>query len=230
MTLRLVSVDFDARDPSLPAAFWAEMLDREMVRHSSGILLPGDDTQVGLGFVEADTGEWSGPNPVHLHLTSSDLADQQRTVDRGLELDGRIIRQVPDEGHVVMADPDRNEFCVIEPTSDFLEGCGFFGEVTCEGSRDVGFFWSDALGWPLVWDRGDQTAIQSPNGGTKVSWDVRPGPPRYGTRRQRFQVEATDPEAEAARLVTLGASEAGTRDGDIVLTDPDGGEFLVTRA
>ena len=168
MSLRLTAMNFDAHDPDLPAAFWAGMLEREMVRHRRVVLLPGDDTQMGLGFVEAATGEWSGPNPVHLHLTSSDLEDQRRTIARGLELGGRIIRQQPEEDHVVMADPDRNEFCVIEPNNGFLAGCGFLGEVTCEGSREVGLFWSEALDWPLVWDRGDQTAIQSPNGGTKL--------------------------------------------------------------
>ena len=41
-------------------------------------------------------------------------------------------------------------------------------------TREVGLFWSEALGWPLVWDQNEQTAIQSPHGGTKVAWG---GPP-----------------------------------------------------
>lgn len=227
MWLRLAAVAFDARDPDIPAAFWAGMLDRGIVQEARGTLLPGDDTQVGLRFVEAATEEWSGPNPAHLHLTSSDLEDQQHTIEKALELGGRIIRQHPAEGHVVIADPDRNEFCVIEPTNNYLAGCGFLGEVTCEGTRDVGLFWSEALGWPLVWDRGQQTAIQSPRGGTKISWDVRPGPPKYGSKRQRFHLAASDLAAAAARLVALGATELGDRDDRIVLADPDGGEFLI---
>jgi hypothetical protein len=229
MSLRLVAVGFDAHDADGPAAFWAGMLDRGIVREAGGTLLPGDDTQVGLRFVEAATEEGSGPNPVHLHLTSSDIEDQQQTIEKALKLGGRIIRQHPDEGHVVMADPGRNEFCVIEPANNFLAGCGFLGEVTCEGTREVGLFWSEALGWPLVWDQGQQTAIQSPIGGTKISWDVRPGPPTYGSKRQRLHLAASDRAVEVARLVALGATELGDWDDRIVLADPDGSEFSVSR-
>jgi hypothetical protein len=54
---------------------------------------------------------------------------------------------------VVLADPEGNEFCVIEPGNKWLAGCGFFAELACEGSREVGYFWSHVLGWPLVWDQ-----------------------------------------------------------------------------
>jgi hypothetical protein len=40
----------------------------------------------------------------------------------------------PEEDHVVLADPDGNEFCVIEPGNNFLAGCGFLGEVSCHGT------------------------------------------------------------------------------------------------
>ena len=72
------------------------------------------------------------------------------------------IGQRPEEGHIVLTDPEGNEFCVIEPGNKYLAGCGFMAEITCAGSRETGFFWSEALEWPLVWDQGLQTAIQSP--------------------------------------------------------------------
>jgi catechol 2,3-dioxygenase-like lactoylglutathione lyase family enzyme len=231
MSVRLVAVGFDTHDPGGVAAFWAGMLGRDIVQENSTVLLPGDDTQVGLRFVDAAI-ETSGPNRVHLHLTSSTREDQQHTVETALGLGGRRIDvgQRPEEGHVVLADPGGNEFCVIEPGEGWLAGCGFLGEVTCEGTPAIGRFWRDALGWPLVWDRGQQTAIQSPMGGTKISWDVWPGPPRYGSRRQRLDLAASDPAADVARLVALGASELGDRDGRIVLADPDGDEFWLGRA
>ena len=77
----------------------------------------------------------------------------------------------------MLADPGGNELCVIEPGNNYLAGTGYLGEVTCDGTRDVGLFWRDALGWPLVWDRNEQTAVQSPLGGTKISWDSWGGPP-----------------------------------------------------
>ena len=69
-----------------------------------------------------------------------------------LELGGRHIGigQSPDEGHVVLADPEGDEFCLIEPGDEFLAGCGRLGAINCGGTRKVGYFWSEALGWPLV--------------------------------------------------------------------------------
>ena len=80
----------------------------------------------------------------------------------------------------MLADPEGNEFCVIEPGNAFLAGCGFLGELACDGTRDVGLFWSEALGWPLVWDQDEETAIQSPRGGTKVAWGGPPVAPNDG--------------------------------------------------
>jgi hypothetical protein len=124
----------------------------------------------------------------------------------------------------VLADVGGNEFCVIAPANSFLAGCGYLGEVTCEGSREVGLFWRDALGWPLVWDRDGETAVQSPHGGTKVSWGGPPVTPKQGRNRQRLDLAAPDVAAEVARLVALGATELGG-DGHVELTDPDGNEF-----
>jgi catechol 2,3-dioxygenase-like lactoylglutathione lyase family enzyme len=229
MALRLVSVTFDAHDPAVPAAFWAGILGRQIVGDASDALLAGDDTQVGLRFVAAAT-EKTGPNRLHLHLTSAAPEDQARTVETALRLGGRHVDvgQLPEEDHIVLADPDGNEFCVIEAGNNFLAGCGFFGEVACDGTHDVGLFWRDALGWPLVWDHDEETAIQSPHGGTKVAWGGPPLTPKDGRNRQRFDLAADDVPAEVARLVALGATELGDRDDRVELMDPDGNEFSIS--
>jgi hypothetical protein len=228
MPVRLVAVSFDADDPAVVAAFWAGVLGRAVVEEVGGVLVPGDDTQVGLRFVEAAS-EKSGPNRLHLHLTSTSLDDQQHTVELALGLGGRHVDvgQRPDEGHIVLADPGGNELCVIEPENRFLAGCGFLGEVSCDGTRAVGLFWRDALGWPLVWDQDEETAVQSPRGGTKVSWGGPPVAPKRGRNRQRFDLVAPDLAAEVTRLVALGAADLGDRDGGVELADPDGNEFTV---
>lgn len=227
MVLSLLAVSFEVEDPGPVAAFWAGMLDRDVVMEEGGALVPGDDTQVGLRFVAAEVAADNRPTRIHLHLTSSDLDDQRRSVTKAMQLGGRLIREYAEEGHVVMADPGRNEFCVIEPDADFLDGTGYLGEVTCEGPPESGHFWRDVLGWPLVWDRGVQTAIQSPAGGTKISWDVRPGPPDYGSRRQWFDLVVADRGAEAERLIGLGAHPVGEADGAVRMVDPGGNEFTL---
>jgi predicted enzyme related to lactoylglutathione lyase len=226
-----LTVAFDAHDPARVARFWSGVLGRPVMEEASGLLLPGDDTQLALRFVSSHSKK-TGPNRMHLHLTSAADADQQRTVMNALELGGTHldVGQLPDEGHVVLADPEGNEFCVIEAGNNFLAGCGFFGELACDGTRDVGVFWSEALGWPLVWDQDQETAIQSPRGGTKVAWGGPPLAPKVGRNRQRFEVIVDgDWQAEVDRLVSTGAIRLEpAAGGTVLLADPDGNEFSVT--
>jgi hypothetical protein len=228
VTLRLQAVTFEVTEASAVAAFWSELLDREVLEESGGSLVPGDETQVGLRFVTSDT-EQVGPPRLHLHLTSTSAKDQTRTVETVLRLGGRHldVGQEPDAGFVVMADPGGNPLCVIEPGNSFLAGAGHLGEVTCDGTRDVGLFWRDALHWPLVWDEHEETAIQSPLGGTKVSWGGPPVEPRQGRNRQRFDLVTTDPAQEVERLLSLGARPVADLVDGVELADPDGNEFGV---
>jgi len=225
----LVAVTYDARDPDRVAAFWGALLGREAVESPDGVLLPGRDGQVGLEFVASDSTK-TGADRCHLHVTSAEPGDQERTVERALALGAQHldVGQLPEEGHVVLSDPGGNELCVIEPGNGFLAGCGPLGEVSCDGTRDVGVFWHEALDWPLVWDQDEETAIQSPHGGTKISWGGPPVAPKQGRNRQRFHLAAPDVAAEVARLVALGATEAGPRRDGAELADPDGNEFIVT--
>ncbi|MEU5947561.1 VOC family protein [Micromonospora sp. NPDC047465] len=232
MISRLLTVTYDAHNAAGLAQFWAGMLGRQVVEDAGGALLPGEDGQLSLGFVPSRA-EQVGPNRrMHLHLTSASRDDQQHTVATALRLGGSHldVGQRPEEGHIVLADPEGNEFCVIEPGNAFLAGCGLLGELACDGTREVGLFWSKALGWPLVWNQDQETAIQSPHGGTKVAWGGPPVAPKEARNQQRFDLAPAggDQQAEVDRLVSLGATrlEVGA-DGTVVLADPDGNEFCV---
>ncbi|MDP9443953.1 MAG: VOC family protein [Actinomycetota bacterium] len=232
MRSRLLAVTFDAHDPARLAQFWAGMLGRELVEDAGGAFLLGEDAQLSLRFAPSSA-EKVGPNRMHLHLTSASSADQQQTVATALGLGARHldVGQRPEDGHVVLGDPEGNEFCVIEPGNAFLDGCGFVGELACDGTREVGLFWSEALGWPLVWDQDQETAIQSSHGGTKVAWGGPPLAPKQGRNRQRFELAPADggQGAEVDRLVSLGATRLKVgEDGAVALADPDGNEFCVT--
>jgi hypothetical protein len=235
MTSRLFALCLDANDPLRLARFWAGVLGQEMAEDpQEGIaLVPDDDIGFRLRLLPTQEQKAAGQDPRHLHLTSTSLEDQQQTVARSLELGARHIDigQRPEEGHVVLADPEGNEFCVIKPGNKYLAGCGFFAEITCDGSREVGFFWSEALGWPLVWDRGLQTAIQSPRGGPKMAWDGERLMPEPAQTRLHFDLAPPahgDQQEEADRLVSLGATRTGTGQGEVswvAMADPDGREF-----
>ena len=213
------------------ARFWAELLGREVVVEDDGVLLPGDERQAGLRFVAAPT-QKVGLNRLHLHLTSASPVAQRATVEKALMLGGchRDVGQLPEERHVVLSDPEDNEFCVIEAGNGFLAGCGPLGEVACDGSRAVGIFWHEVLDWPLVWNQEQETAIQSPAGGTKLAWGGPLLAPKQGRNRQRFDLSAADLETEIARLTSLGATRLPVVDQGVEFADPDGNEFRIMGA
>ncbi|MEE1758658.1 MULTISPECIES: VOC family protein [unclassified Streptomyces] len=236
MTSHLHALSFDANDPVGLAHFWAGVLDRETTEDPYGgiSLAPDDDTSLRLRFLPSQEKK-TVPNQMHFDLTSTSLDDQRRIVERALELGGRHIDigQLPEETHVVLADPEGNEFCVIEPGNNFLAGCGLIGALASDGSQEVGYFWSRALGWPLVWDQDEETAIQSPHGGTKITWGGPPLAPKVGKYRLHFDLVPSadsDQQSEIDRLVSLGAAPADIGQGPVdwaVLVDPDGHEFCV---
>ena len=232
MTCRLEALTFDANDPRRLADFWAGVLGWKLADDGTA-LEPTDDTGFRLRFLPTAEPK-TLQNRMHFDLTSRSLENQQETVARALELGGRHIDvgQGPGAEHVVLADPEGNEFCVLEPGNDFLADCGFLGALSCDGSQEVGYFWSEALGWPLVWDQDQETAIRSPLGGPKVTWGGPPLMPK--PTKNRLHVDLAPPpgdqQAEVDRLIALGATRIDIGQGEVewvVLADPDGNEFCV---
>ena len=233
MSSRLFAISFDAHQPERLAHFWSGVLGLERVDDSyDGVaLLSGNEAGYRLGFRPSQT-QKAAQNRLHFDLTSSSLEDQQETVARGLDFGAQHadVGQGPDASHVVLADPEGNEFCVIEPGNRFLADCGFIGALACDGSQTVGYFWSEALGWPLVWDQDEETAIQSPNGGTKITWGGPPLMPDPGKDLHFDLAPDDDQQAEVERLLSLGAKRLDSvhgGDGAVLLADPDGNEFRV---
>jgi catechol 2,3-dioxygenase-like lactoylglutathione lyase family enzyme len=232
----LVALCVDAQDPLRLARFWGGVLGGEPADDPQGgiSLLPADDIGFRIRFLASQQPK-VGQNLIHLDLTSTSLEDQQHTVSRALHLGARHVDvgQRPDEGHVVLADPEGNEFCVIEPGNGFLAGCGFVGALACDGSQETGYFWSRALGWPLVWDQDQETAIRSPYGGPKITWGGPPLMPKTGKSRLHLDLAPPpegDQHAEVERLLSLGATRVDVGQGTVswvVLADPDGHEFCL---
>ena len=233
MPIELDAICFEATDPVGLARFWGEILGREANVDTDGAqrLRPADEPGFSLRFRSTQRIK-TQQNQMHFDLTSSSESNQQATVSRATSLGAgpTDVGQLPTERHVVLADPDGNEFCVIEPGNGFLAGCGFLGAVASDGTAAVGHFWSEALQWPLVWDQDEETAIRSPLGGAKITW----GGWRYqsdsATRRLHLELTTVgDLEREVARLIELGAhrSTARTEPGRVMLADPDGNEFCL---
>ena len=232
MSINLHALSVDAKDPAGLARFWGGLLGWEQASETE--LLPDAKTGFRLRFLQSDV-ERDRPSYIHFHLTSETPEQQQETVDRAVELGGRHIDigQLPEEGHIVLADPAGYEFCVIEAGNKFLADTAFFGEVASDGTRAVGQFWSAALDYPLVWDENEETAIQAPSGGPKIAWGGPPVEPKPLKNPMHFDLVVPaggDVDAEVERLIGLGATrlESGQEGADAIpMADPDGNQFCI---
>ena len=239
MTARLVALAFKATAPHELAPFWAHALrwnSREAEGDGTDIeLVPTDATSFQV-LLQPAVDEKIGQNRIHFDLTTTSLDDQNATVTELIALGASHIDigQDPSETHVVLADPEGNELCIIDPFNRFLAGCPRLGAVNCDGTHALGRFWSAALGWPLVWDQDEETAIQAPDGtGPKITWSGPPLMPRLGEQRFHFHVApfaGADRKAVLEQLLALGAARLDVGDachGAIPLADVDGNQFCL---
>jgi hypothetical protein len=126
---RLRDVIFDCRHPASLARFWAAALDEYTVApydeheldrlRSMGVLDPEDDPTV---LVERATGAsprlWFQrvpeskvvKNRVHIDLEADDV---ERELARLVDLGASVAPDQPNDGLVVLFDPEGNEFCLL---------------------------------------------------------------------------------------------------------------------
>jgi len=233
--LRLDALCFDANDPLRLAGFWAGALGWDMHEETDGVrLVPTDGTRFCIDLFPASEVK-RGKNRIHLDLTSTSAEGQRETVQRLVALGAQPVDIGQGQGspHTVLADLEGNELCVLEP-GNFVADGGFIGSITCDASGPaVGYFWSEALSWPLVWDQDGETAIRAPDGtGQFITWGP-PLPPKLGKNRLHLDVAPPadgDQHAEVDRLVSLGARRVDIGQGEVdwvVMADPDDNEFCV---
>ncbi|MFC5922758.1 VOC family protein [Micromonospora vulcania] len=240
MATRLVQINMKARDDSALGGFWAEVLGWEVSSEGPGVtnlepegFVYPDPVAVCIDLVVSPEPK-TVKNRVHVDLATTSTAHQAEMVARLKEL-GATLTDVG-QGEVpwtVMADPEGNEFCVLEPREVYRDTGPIAAVVVdCADPRAMARFWSDAMDWTLH-KVTDQAAvlrsakdvgpylefIRTPD--VKSVWnrvhlDVRPYP-------------GDDLEAEAARLRTLGATsvDLGQNVPWKVLADPEGNEFCL---
>ena len=238
MTTRLANLCFDANDPVRLARFWASTLGWEIYdeTHDEIGVLPTDGTRFILVFLPVPEPK-TAKDPIHLDLVSESVEHQQQIVDRLIALGAQPvdIGQPADADHVVLADPEGNEFCVVV-RGEFLADTGFLGAVVFEPAHPAtGHFWAAATGWPVVYDQDGDVAIRAPDGRGPFITFGPPGIAKTTKNRLHFDLAPDadyDHGAEVDRLLALGAQRIDIGQGDVpwaVLADPDGNEFCVLR-
>lgn len=115
MVLHLTALHIDAVDPHALALFWSGLLGWEVQGGPGDDVVTAAPTGCALALRFVRTGEpKTGRNRIHLDLTSLTQVDQERMAHLATALGGGPydVGQTGDEGHVVLADPEGNEFCV----------------------------------------------------------------------------------------------------------------------
>ena len=231
---RLSGVVIEALDVRAQARFWADALQwRTVDGDPAGTRVgapPDQDEGISLLFVPT-TRPKTTKNRVHLDLTAG--PGQAGQVRRLLGLGA--VRADIGQGDVpwdVLADPEGNEFCVLTG-----EDPGRHLAAVCLDAADPmtqGRFWAAATGWQIM-DKGDWgVRFRSPAGRGPALVLGPPAAPKNGRNRLCLDVETepgSDPAAEIARLVTVGASHVGhSQDREaapLTLADPEGNEFRI---
>ena len=237
MSTRLVNVVADAADPAASAHWWAEALGWEVTfetRHEVAVEPPDGGPGIPLVFVPVPDHK-SVPNRVHLDLASASAAAQAALVDRLLGMGATPADvgqgEVP---WVVLADPEGNELCVLEPRDRYRD-TGPIAAVVMAAADPAGLarFWAGAAAWPVA-EVGDRlVALRHPSGGGPFLELVRSATPKLVKNRLHLDVAphpGDDPATEVARLLDLGATHADIGQGKVtwtVLADPEGNELCV---
>jgi predicted enzyme related to lactoylglutathione lyase len=244
MPTRLTSVVFDSADPPTLARWWAAALGWELAYEAteeSNIAPPSGEPGIVLTFCPVADPKLV-QNRVHLDLRSESLAAQDEKIQL-LMATGATEADIGqgDVPWAVLADPEGNEFCVLDPRPSYAQ-TGALAAIIVASLDEAALarFWAVASGMRL---REDAEALDS--------WDLLPVDGRgpwlefIGTRephtvKNRLHLDVApyaddDQRAEVARLLELGAlrievGQSQAPDGPVtwaVLSDPENNEFCV---
>lgn len=229
---------------SVVGRFWAEALGWHVYHEGAGVtayVAPAggfvwpDPAIVGVDVVPVPEAGTATKNRVHLDLATSSAAHQEELVARlrGLGATAVDVGQgvVP---WAVLADPEGNEFCVLEPRESYLD-TGPIARVVvdCADPRAMVRFWGEAMDWTLHKVTDEHAMWRSAKGtGPYLEFrstpDVKSVPDRV--HLDLLPYPGDDKAEEVARLRTLGATDLDLGQGDVswtCLSDPEAHEFCV---
>jgi hypothetical protein len=244
MPTRLVHMVIDATDPQKLAQFWAGALDwvveeedgaDEVDVSPAGYQYP-DPVALPLVFVPV-SGSKAAKNRVHIDLASQSAEHQASLVARLRDLGARPLDiGQGDVPWVVLADPEGNEFCVLEPR-DAYRDTGPVAAVVMDTTDPVALagFWELASGWVRSRSEDDNlVGFRSPQGVGPYFELLRV--PEATTVKNRVHIDLAPGKGEDQAAAVRQLQEAGAAPADVgqgadvswvVLADPDGSEFCV---
>ncbi|MCE7012026.1 VOC family protein [Kibdelosporangium philippinense] len=237
MSTRLVNVIIATASPEALSQFWSQLLGWDLVREHGEIDVRAPESQgwdLDLVFDQADEPK-TAQNRIHLDLASASPADQAEIIERARDLGAKSIDigqgDVPWE---VMADPDGNEFCVLEPR-EIYHDAGPIAAIVVQAvdANSLAEFWINAAGFERKSEANGDVGLRAPN--ARGPWLEFLGgyQPKTGQNRLHLDVRpyaGVDQRAEVARLTKAGARPIDIGQGDVpweVMADPEDNEFCV---
>ncbi|MFY9928773.1 MAG: VOC family protein [Streptosporangiaceae bacterium] len=242
MPTRLVHLVIDAADPERLARFWAAALSWEIGTVAGeeidvwpvGYSYP-DPVALPLVFVPVPERK-TNKNRIHLDLASRSPEHQAALVARLVVL-GATPADVG-QGRVpwqVLADPEGNEFCVLEPRPVYQDTGPVAAVVAdCADPGAVAGFWRLATGWVPGRSTEHGVSLRSPRG-VGPYLELLPSADTKVVKNRIHLDAAPEPgedQAAAVRALTgAGAARIDVGQGSdvrwTVLADPQGSEFCV---
>ena len=242
MSLRPVQVNIKAVDAPAVGRFWAEALDchaynpgvTTYVGPVGGLVWP-HPVVAGIDVVPVLEAKTTEKNRVHLDLGTRSAAHQAELVARlkALGATPANVGQV-EVPWTVLADPEGNEFCVLEPREIYRDTGPIAAVVVdCLDPRALARFWGEAMDWTLHEVTDEHAVLRSAKDVGPYFKFLRTADAK--TLLDRVHIDllpypGDDKEAEVARLRDLGATDLDVGQGDVpwtCLTDPEGHEFCV---
>ncbi|WP_412543156.1 VOC family protein [Longispora sp. K20-0274] len=241
MATRLVQINMKASDDAALGRFWAAVLGWEISSEAPGVtnLEPEgfaypDPVAVVVDLIASPEPK-TVKNRVHLDLATTSAAHQAELVARLTAL-GATPADVGqgDVPWTVLADPEGNEFCVLEPRAIYRDTGPIAAVVVdCADPQVMARFWAQAMDWTLCELTDHSATLRSAAGVGPYLEFVRTSEAKTVWNRVHLDIRpypGGDVEAEAARLRGLGATAVDLGDGDVswtVLADPEGNEFCL---
>jgi catechol 2,3-dioxygenase-like lactoylglutathione lyase family enzyme len=125
MACRFSELNVDSRDPEALASFWAAVLDYRVLSREEGVVEIGPEAGFGGAAPTLVFAPVPDPTPgkvrLHIDLNPTDR-DQDAELERllGLGATRADVGQTGDESWHVLADPEGNQFCLLERRLDLL--------------------------------------------------------------------------------------------------------------
>lgn len=244
MALRVVQMNFKARDEQALGNFWARALDWDISSEAPGVmnLEPPNFSWPDPSALSIDVVRVPDPHNVryraHLDLATSSMEHQAKLIEHLLSL-GATHADIGqgDVPWAVLSDPEGNLFCVLEPREIYADTGPIAAVVVhCEDPQALGDFWDQATDWNLIESEGHFVSLRSAAGVGPYLEFLRANTPIRSTGRMHRDLKpyaGDDQAAEVSRLLSLGAREIDLGQGEVswvCLSDPEGNDFCVLGA